>query len=47
MRDYLSAADRSRIPDHVVAMYDDGTEGEGVLVYAPKEAKPSAAAETG
>ena len=33
MRDYLRASDLSRVPDDVIAMYEDGTEGEGVLIY--------------
>jgi hypothetical protein len=47
MRDYLCASDLSRIPDHIVAMYDDGTEGEGLLVYSPNEVKSSATAKSG
>lgn len=35
MRDYLRATDLSHIPDSVIAMYDDGTEREGTLVYTP------------
>ena len=35
MRDYLSSADLSRVPADVVALYDDGTEGDGELVYTP------------
>jgi hypothetical protein len=35
MRDYLRATDLSHIPESVVAMYDDGTEREGTLVYTP------------
>jgi hypothetical protein len=36
MRDYLCGADFSRIPDEIIALYDDGTEAEGELVYMPK-----------
>jgi hypothetical protein len=35
MRDYLRASDLSHIPESVITMYDDGTEREGMLVYAP------------
>jgi len=47
MRDYLRAADLNRIPDSVIAMYDDGTEGEGLLVYPPTESAPRTPATTG
>jgi hypothetical protein len=40
MRDYLRATDLSHIPDRVIHMYDDGTEGEGLLVYPPTESAP-------
>ena len=33
LRDYLRATDLSRIPDDVVAAYDDGSTEEGDLVY--------------
>jgi hypothetical protein len=36
MRDYLRGIDSSRIPDEIIALYDDGTEAEGELVYVPK-----------
>jgi hypothetical protein len=38
MRDYLRATDMARVPDGLVAMYDDGTEETegGELVYAPE-----------
>jgi hypothetical protein len=36
MRDFLRAADLSRLPDETVALYDDETAAEGELVYAPK-----------
>ena len=36
MRDYLRGTDLSRIPQEVVALYDDGTEAVGDLVYVPK-----------
>lgn len=47
MRDYLRATDRSHIPDDVIAMYDDGTEHEGLLVYPPTQAEPQAATHSG
>jgi hypothetical protein len=40
MRDYLRATDLSHIPDSVVAMYDDGTERDGLLVYSPTQGAP-------
>src|SRR3984893_6667876 len=36
MRDYLRGADLSRVPDEVVALYDDGTEARGELIYIPQ-----------
>ena len=36
MRDYLRGTDLSRMPEEVVALYDDGTEAVGDLVYVPK-----------
>jgi hypothetical protein len=36
MRDYLQCADLSRVPDDIVALYDDGSEAGGELIYAPK-----------
>jgi len=33
MRDYLRATDLARVPDEVVALYDDSTRSEGKLVY--------------
>jgi hypothetical protein len=36
MRDYLRCTDLSRIPEEVIALYDDGTEIDGELVYVPK-----------
>ncbi len=32
MRDYLRISDYTNVPDDVIALYDDGTESEGVLV---------------
>jgi hypothetical protein len=45
MRDYLNGLDLSRIPESVIAMYDDGTEGEGLLVYPAQPAEASSTAE--
>ncbi|MGH8931343.1 MAG: hypothetical protein ACRDZO_12140 [Egibacteraceae bacterium] len=37
LRDYLRAADlTSRLPPDVVAMYDDDTANDGVLIYTPR-----------
>jgi hypothetical protein len=36
MRDYLRGSDLSRMPQEVIALYDDGTQAEGELIYAPK-----------
>jgi hypothetical protein len=36
LRDFLRATDLSRVPDPVVALYDDNTQAEGELVYVPK-----------
>lgn len=35
IRDFISAADLSPMPDDVVALFDDGTETTGDLVYLP------------
>jgi hypothetical protein len=35
IRDFMSAADLSPMPDDVVALFNDGTETRGDLVYAP------------
>jgi hypothetical protein len=35
MRDYLNGEDLSRVPDDVVALYDDGTAAGGELIYKP------------
>lgn len=37
MRDYLRATDFARIPDELVALYDDGTELKGDLIYQPSK----------
>jgi hypothetical protein len=35
MRDYLRCTDLSRLPDDVVALYDDGTAAAGLAIYQP------------
>jgi hypothetical protein len=35
MRDYLRASDHSRLPEDIIAMYNDGSEDTGSLVYDP------------
>jgi len=35
MRDYLRASDHQRLPEPIIAMYNDGSEDEGRLVYDP------------
>jgi hypothetical protein len=37
MRDFLNGMTLTRMPDEVVALYDDDTATEGELVYAPKQ----------
>ncbi len=37
MRDYLRGTDLSRIPDDLVALYDDGTAVQGEVVYQHKD----------
>jgi hypothetical protein len=36
MRDYLRATDLARIPESLVALYDDGTAVRGDLIYTPR-----------
>ena len=36
MRDYLRGTDLTHLPDQLVALYDDGTEEGGKLVYQQK-----------
>lgn len=43
MRDYLRASDHRRLPEDIIAMYNDGSEDTGDLVYDPG----AAAATTG
>ena len=38
MRDYLRCTDLARIPDALVALYDDGSVGQGSAIYQPKGA---------
>ncbi len=38
MRDYLRGTDLARIPDEIVALYDDDLPADGVLVYRPPAA---------
>lgn len=35
MRDYLRASDLSRVPEHLIAAYDDGTTARGHALYQP------------
>jgi hypothetical protein len=35
MRDYLRGTDLQRLPEDVIAQYDDGTVGRGAAVYGP------------
>ena len=41
MRDYLRATDFTHIPDDIIALYDDGTEADGELLYHPTPDHPS------
>jgi hypothetical protein len=36
MRDYLRVSDLSRVPEDVIALYDDQTNDQGALIYQPK-----------
>jgi Phytanoyl-CoA dioxygenase (PhyH) len=38
MRDYLRASDLTAIPEEIIALYNDGSEAEGALRYAPPPA---------
>ena len=38
MRDFLNGADLSRVPDKIIALYDDESTREGELIYSPREA---------
>jgi hypothetical protein len=35
MRDYLRASDHAKLPEDVIALYNDGSESDGNLVYDP------------
>jgi hypothetical protein len=35
MRDYLGARDHRRLPEELIARYNDGSELDGRLVYDP------------
>jgi hypothetical protein len=35
MRDFSRASDLARLPDEIIALYDDGTAAEGELIYTP------------
>jgi hypothetical protein len=38
MRDYLRCSDQQRLPDQVIASYDDGTElSNDVLIFAAEQ----------
>ena len=36
MRDYLNGVNLSRVPDDVIALYDDATAAGGELIYTPQ-----------
>jgi hypothetical protein len=38
MRDFLRGIDLARLPEDIVALYDDGTAVDGELIYMPKSA---------
>ena len=38
MRDFLRGTDLSRLPEEIVALYDDGTATQGKLIYEPESA---------
>ena len=42
MRDYLRASDHGRLPEDIIAMYNDGSEDGGQLVYDPYAAAAAA-----
>jgi hypothetical protein len=41
LRDFLRASDLSRVPEDVVFLYNDGTEGTGDLIYTPVDSGSS------
>lgn len=38
MRDFMRSTDCERLPEDIVALYDDGTATQGDLIYMPKSA---------
>jgi hypothetical protein len=38
LRDFLRATDLTRLPEDIVALYDDGIPENGELIYVPKSA---------
>src|SRR4029079_5580467 len=38
MRDFMRGTDFERLPEDLVALYDDGTATQGELIYMPKSA---------
>ena len=42
MRDYLRATDLARMPEEVIALYDDGTADSGKAIYEPGSARDGA-----
>lgn len=43
IRDFVSVEDLSPVPDDVVALFNDGTETSGDLVYVPADPRPATA----
>jgi hypothetical protein len=43
LRDFMRASDFSSLPGETIAIYDDGTEHEGELVYRPQSAEAETA----
>jgi hypothetical protein len=42
MRDYLRGTDLSRLPEEVIALYDDDTVAAGQAIYQPRHADVTA-----
>jgi len=40
MRDYVQCSSLERIPEHLVALHDDGTVGAGDAIFQPPGARP-------
>jgi hypothetical protein len=38
MRDFMRGSDYERLPEDLVALYDDGSATHGELIYMPKSA---------